>query len=205
MRNRMTIRLLGLAGLGLVMASGLSACTTIEGTNAMTDIGTFEREVGVNTLQGLGLVDKPAAKAPITIPRAPLVLPKTDTLPPPQKTSESSLLPKNSDEVEIDTSGLTKADIQRLRNARVFDFRTTTGRPLTAAETKQLEARISKDRLIKANGDRPLYVPPDKYFTTVNGQDLLCLAANGDLVPLDDPACPPDIKAALQEQQKKTK
>lgn len=194
---------MALAGTFLLAGLGLSACTTVEGVNALSDPATFEREVGISTLQGLGIIDKPAAKAPIKTPRAPLVMPKsTDALPPPQKSDEAALLPKDSDQVQVDTSALTEEDIKRLRNARVFDFRTASGRPLTEAETAQLKARIASDRLIQSKKARPLYVPPDKYFTTINGKDLLCLSPNGDLVPLDDPACPPEIRAAMLAQQK---
>lgn len=187
----------------LVLAGiGLSACTTVEGVNALSSPATFEREVGISTLQGLGIIDK-SRKQPIKTPRAPLVLPKNgDALPPPQANNEASLLPVDSNKVRLDTKGLSEQDLQRLRNARVIDFRTSTGRPLTDAEIQRLKARMSAERIIKGGGQRPLYVPPDKYFTTVNGKDLLCLAANGDLVPLNDPACPPAIRAALQSQQK---
>lgn len=196
-------RSVALLGAVLVTGLGLSACTTVEGVNALSDPATFEREVGITTLQGLGIIDKPAAKAPIKTPRAPLVLPKdTQDLPPPQKNDESALLPVDSDKVVLDPTGLTQTDIERLNKALVIDLRNSAGRPLTDAEVNRLKARIASDRIIKGTDRRPLYVPPDKYFTTVNGKDLLCLAANGDLVPLDDPACPPEIRAALKGQQK---
>ena len=35
----------------LLVAGGLSACTTTEGTNAFTDFATFEREVMTSTAQ----------------------------------------------------------------------------------------------------------------------------------------------------------
>ena len=48
----------GLLSLGLILGLGLSACTTVEGTNALTDVGTFEREVMSETLRGVGMIDK---------------------------------------------------------------------------------------------------------------------------------------------------
>lgn len=189
------LRRITFAGVTLTALIALSACTTIEGTNALVDAETFEREVANSTLSGLGIIDKPAPKESIKTPRAPLVLPKDLTSLPEPKKSDASLLPEDSDKVQIDASNLTEEDIRRLRNARVFDPRTASGRPLTDAETAQLSARLQAVRV--SDGSRPLYLPPDEYFTTVNGQDLICLAPNGDLVPLDDPACPPEIRAAL--------
>ncbi len=63
----------------------LSACVTAEGTNAMVDPGTFEREVMTSTLQGLDIV--PQEQKPVSNERrAPLVLPKqTAQLPAPVK------------------------------------------------------------------------------------------------------------------------
>lgn len=184
----------GLFSVPLLLALGLSACTTTEGTNALSDATTFEREVMTSTLQGLGVIDK-AEKPEPTSPRAPLVLPKSsETLPAPT-TADDSLLPKDSAIVQIDMTGLTEADLKRLRNARVVDLTSLSGRPLTEEEARQLTARMSAARL-KA-GKRSIYLPPEEYYTTVNGKDLVCLAANGELVTLDDPACPPEIRAAL--------
>jgi len=182
------------AGFGLMLVV-LSGCTTIEGTNAFVDVATFEREVMSETIKGIGLIpreEKPAIKTP----RAPLVLPGHDqTLPAPTQTNLDAL-PKDSDSVQIDMSGISEADLQRLRNARVVDLRSLSGRPLTEAETRQLTAQMSAARL-KSSGPRPLYLPPDRYFTTINNVDMVCLAPNGALVPLDDPTCPPEIRAAL--------
>lgn len=183
-----------LAGAALL---ALGACTTVEGTNAFTDIGTFEREVMTSTLQGVGIIPQ-ENKPELESPRAPLVLPgSTDTLPPPTE-SRVAELPEDSDAVQIDAAGISEADLQRLRNARVVDIRSVSGRPLTAEESRQLQARMQAGGISTTQGARPLYLPPDEYFTTVNNQDLVCLAPNGDLVPLDDPACPPAIRAALQ-------
>lgn len=66
------------AGAALV----LSACTTVEGTNAMVDPLTFEREVMRTTLQGVGLVPS-EQKEPLAGERAPLVVPGPGTVPPP--------------------------------------------------------------------------------------------------------------------------
>ena len=46
----------GLAALGLVASLVLTACTTVEGTNALTDFGTFEREVMNTPARGVGLL-----------------------------------------------------------------------------------------------------------------------------------------------------
>jgi hypothetical protein len=185
----------GLIGAALLLFVGLSACTTIEGTNALVDAETFEREVANVTLSGLGIIDKPEQKDSLKTARAPLVLPKDlASLPSPTKVADD-ILPEDSDKVQIDTANLSEEDLRRLRNARVFDPRTVAGRPLTKAETAQLTARLGAVRVQK--GVRPLALPPEEYFTTVNGQDLICLAPNGDLVPLDDPACPAEIREAL--------
>ncbi|VAW22709.1 hypothetical protein MNBD_ALPHA12-569 [hydrothermal vent metagenome] len=183
------------AGFGVMMVV-LAGCTTIEGTNAFSDIATFEREVMSETVKGIGLVPRDE-KPPIKTPRAPLVLPGHDqnNLPAPT-TANLDALPKDSDTVQIDMSGISEADLKRLRNARVVDLRTFAGRPLTEAETRQLTAQMKADR-ITGTGVRPLYLPPDRYFTTINNVDMICLAPNGKLVPLDDPTCPPAIRAAL--------
>lgn len=185
----------GIIGVALLVPV-LSACVTVEGTNALVDPTTFEREVLNQTLQGLGVIDR-EVKDDLETPRAPLVLPKsTASLPAPTESNRAEL-PTDSDSVQIDLTGLTEEDLRRLRDARVVDLRSLSGRPLTEAETRQLTARMSADRL-QASGKRPLFLPPDRYFTTINSVDLVCLAANGDLVPLDDPRCPPEIRAALQ-------
>lgn len=191
-----TVGRLVLCALTLGLVTALQACTTVEGTNALTDIGTFEREVMTSTLQGVGIVDKPAAKEPLAGHRAPLVLPKqTETLPAPQESVAEAALPTDSDTVQIDMTGLTEEDLRRLRNARVVDLRSLSGRPLTEVEARQLTARMKAARV--GTAQRSLIIPPDEYFTTVKGEDYVCLAANGELVPVSDPACPPAIKKAL--------
>lgn len=184
-----------LFSLALVAAAALAGCTTVEGTNALTDPVTFEREVMTSTAIGLGLVPR-AEKEDITSPRAPLVVPKTNaTLPAPQQQVAVAALPVDSDKVQVDASGMSEADIKRLRNARVVDLRTLNGRPLTDAEAKQLTARMTA---VQVNGGkRPLYLPPEEYYTNVAGQDLVCLAPNGQLVALKDPTCPAEIRKAL--------
>lgn len=183
-----------------LMFAALGACTTVEGTNAFTDVGTFEREVMTSTLQGVGIIPQDN-KPELESPRAPLVLPAdSDSLPPPTE-SRVAELPEDSDTVQIDAAGISEADLQRLRNARVVDMRSVSGRPLSEEETRQLQSRMQAGGISTRQGDRPLYLPPDEYFTTVNNQDTVCLAANGDLVPLNDPACPPEIRAALQASQ----
>ncbi|RUT31197.1 hypothetical protein EMQ25_10055 [Arsenicitalea aurantiaca] len=184
-------------GLGvsiLVAALALGACTTVEGTNALTDIGTFEREVMSETLRGVGMLERDE-KEETGQRRAPLVLPRqTASLPAPQQ-ARTDMLPADSDRVQIDASNLTEADLQRLRNARVVDARTLAGRPLTEQETRQLTARMTAAQV--GTGPRPLYLPPDRYFTTVGGQDTVCLAPSGQLVPISDPSCPAEVRAAL--------
>jgi hypothetical protein len=49
-------------------------------------------------------------------------------------------------------------------------------------------------------GPRPLYLPPEEYFTTVQGKDTVCLAADGAIVPINDKACPPEVRKALLAQ-----
>lgn len=183
----------------LCLAVGMSACTTVEGTNAFVDAETFEREVASETLRGLGIIEKEDPKE-LGNARGPLVLPKdTESLPPPREETMVAQLPEDSDKVQIDASGLTEEDLRRLRSARVVDLRAISGRPLTDEEAQKLTARMKAARLeVTENKERPLFLPPDEYFTTVGGQDLICLADNGDLVPLDDPACPPAIRAALE-------
>lgn len=188
------------AGAIVLLAAGLNGCTTIEGTNALTDIGTFEREVGQETLKGLGIIDR-QTKAPITTPRAPLVLPKDNApLPVPTKDNEVALLPKNSDKVQVDIAGLSENDIRRLRDARVYDTRAVSGRPLTQAEIAKLTERMRAANIQATPSTKtPLYLPPDKYFTTIGGKDLTCLTPSGDLVPLTDKACPAEIRNKLQK------
>jgi len=185
-----------LASVGLLGALALSACTTTEGTNALTDVGTFEREVMTSTLQGLAIVPR-ETKPDIVQKRAPLVLPKKGQ-PLPQPTDdevEVAALPEDSNNPQIDMTGLTDADLERLRNARVVDLHTLSGRPLTDAEAKQLTARMTAARLTP--GPRPLYLPPEEYFTQIDGKDLVCMAKSGQIVPIDSPDCPYEVKKAI--------
>lgn len=191
----------GLAALGLVASLALTACTTVEGTNAMTDFGTFEREVMNTTARGVGLIPGEAPKEEPTAARAPLVLPKsTAGLPAPSTQVAAAQLPANSDTVQIDTTNLSEADLRLLRDARVVDMRTLGGRPLTEAEARQLTARMQAANMaVTANNERPLYLPPAEYFTRVGDSQLVCRAASGELVPLRDDRCPADVRRALQE------
>lgn len=184
-----------LISLGLVGALALSACTTTEGTNALTDFGTFEREVMTSTLQGVGVVPR-EQKEETNQRRAPLVLPKDATsLPAPKEETQVAALPEDSNKVQIDASGLTEEDIKRLRNARVVDLRTLAGRPLTEEETRRLTARMTAARL--KSSARPLYLPPEEYFTTVEGKDLVCMTKSGELVPVNHRDCPYEIQKAI--------
>jgi hypothetical protein len=192
----------GLAALGLMATLALAACTTVEGTNAMTDFGTFEREVMNTTARGVGLIPGDPPKEDLTMARAPLVLPKSDAgLPAPTTQVAAAQLPANSDTVQIDTTNLTEADMTLLRNARVVDMRTLGGRPLTEAEARQLTARMQAANMaVTANNERPLYLPPAEYFTRVGDAQLVCRAASGELVSLRDERCPEDVRKALQRQ-----
>ena len=191
-----------LAGLALTATLALGACTTVEGTNALTDFGTFEREVMNDTARGIGLVPGAPPKAEPTQARAPLVLPRDgNSLPAPSTQVAAAQLPANSNTVRIDTTNLSEADIQRLRNAKVVDLRSLSGRPLTAEEARALTARMSAAGMqVSAAGTRPLYLPPDEYFTRVGDANLVCRTANGELVPLSDARCPEEVRRALRSQ-----
>src|SRR5689334_4510771 len=133
-----------IAGVGalLLISLALSACTTTEGTNAFTSAQTFETEVMDSTAQGLGLIPKPVKPDP-TNPRGPLVIPKsTSVLPPPEKDTVVAQLPEDNNQPKIDTTGLSNADVERLRHVRVVDVNTPDGRPLTAAELQKLTSRM---------------------------------------------------------------
>lgn len=184
---------LALAGIGAALA--LSACTTIEGTNALTDPMTFEREVLRTTLAGVGVIDQDT-KAPVVVERGPLVVPAAGTTPPPPSQSVAAI-PEDSDRVTIDAAGLTTADLEMLRQGRVIGSGSITGRPLTDAETRQLATRIAAYRRAQGAEERNIYLPPEEYFNRVGGESLICLASNGDLVSVQDPRCPPDVRAAL--------
>jgi len=190
--------LLRLTFLAATAAIGLSACTTVEGTNALVDPLTFEREVMRTTLQGVGLV--PAEEKPmISGERSPLVVPASGSTPPPPGQS-AAVIPEDSDAVVIDSAGLTTADLEALRAGRVVSAGATSGRPLTDAETRQLAARMAAYRNAQGLVERNIYLPPESYFQTVGGQQLICQAANGTLVAVTDPSCPPDVRAALAQQ-----
>lgn len=179
----------------LLVAGGLSACTTTEGTNAFTDIATFEREVMTSTAQGVGLVPKTEKPDP-TNPRGPLVLPKSgQPLPAPTEDTVTAMLPEDSATVKVDATGLSDAELARAKRTKVVSLTTPDGRPLTQSELQALTARMKEFRVSK---QRSIYTPPEEYFSvSANTQDLVCLAPNGDLVSVNDPACPPEIRKAL--------
>ncbi|VAW46340.1 hypothetical protein MNBD_GAMMA03-308 [hydrothermal vent metagenome] len=186
-----------LAFSALFLTLGLAGCVTVEGTNALVSAETFEREVATETLKGLGIIDR-ENKEVIKSPRAPLALPKNSSALPAPTSASIAKLPEDSDRVQIDASGLTEEDIKHLRNARVVDLRALSGRPLTEAESRKLIARMKAARIeLSQNVARPLYLPPDEYFTVLGDVNLVCLAKNGDLVSLKDPRCPPEIRQAL--------
>jgi hypothetical protein len=180
----------------LLLSLGLSACTTTEGTNAFTDVGTFEREVMTPTAQGLGLVPHEVKPDP-TNPRGPLVLPKSTAVLPPPETEQTDVaaLPVDNSQPQVDTNGLSSADIERIRHVRVVDLSTPDGRPLTAEELKKL---TSKMKAYQLSQKRSLFVPPEQYFSVSGGQEnRVCLAKTGDLVAVNDPSCPIEIRNAL--------
>ena len=191
----------GLASLGLLLAVTLSACTTVEGTNALTDFGTFEREVMMTTARGVGLVPGETPKEDLTTARAPLVLPASgQALPAPAPKATVAQLPADSDTVRVDTTNLTEADLTRLRNAKVVDLRSVAGRPLTEQETRTLVARMQAANLVVSTntGKRPLYLPPEEYFTRVGDAELVCAVGNGELVSINDPKCPESVRKAIR-------
>ncbi|RYE09417.1 MAG: hypothetical protein EOP22_09050 [Hyphomicrobiales bacterium] len=184
-------------GLAIVLLTGvgLSACTTTEGTNAFTDFGTFEREVMTSTAQGIGLVPQEVKPDP-TNPRGPLVMPKSGQgLAAPTEATAEEMLPEDSSAVKLDTTGLTAEDLARAKRTKVVTVATPDGRPLTAEELKALTGHMKEFRFTRK---RSIYTPPEQYFSVnANQQDLVCLAANGDLVSVNDPACPPEIRKIL--------
>ena len=189
----------GLFSLGLLLMAGLAGCTTAEGTNAMTDFGTFEREVMTSTARGVGLIPGAAPKADLTQARAPLVLPRDASQLPSPTVAMTDQLPVDSNAVQIDASNLSQADLARLRNARVVDMQTIAGRPLTETEAKQLTARMRAANVgITGTAKRPIYMPPADYFTRVGDADLVCRAPNGTIVALNDAACPEDVRKAIK-------
>ncbi|QQR38226.1 hypothetical protein [Devosia rhizoryzae] len=191
----------GLMALGLLATLALGACTTVEGNNAFTDFGTFEREVLNDTARGVGLIPGAAPKEDLTAARAPLVLPRggTNALPAPTTQVAAASLPVNSDTVQIDTTGLSANDIEIMRRARVVDMRTLGGRPLTETEARQLTAQMQRANMpVTANSQRPLYLPPAEYFTQVGDAQLVCRSASGEFVSLRDERCPADVRAAIQ-------
>lgn len=194
------------AAMALVLALALAACTTVEGGNALTDFGTFEREVMTSTARGVGLVPGEDSKEEPTNARAPLVLPASgQALPAPSKAVATSQLPANSDTVRIDTANLSESDIQRLRNAKVVDLTSINGRPLTEQEARTLTARMQKNNLdvTVANANRPLYMPPAEYFTRVGDAELVCSIGNGEVVSLNDARCPEEVRKAIQDARRR--
>lgn len=200
--KRSALRPIQFALLGTSLLA-LAACTTVEGTNAFKDGETFEREVLTATAEGIGLLSR-EKKEDVKSERAPLVLPKDAAfLPIPTKGTQTAALPEDSDKVLLDTSKLTEEEIRLLRGARVVDLGAVKGRPFTPEEMAEVARRFREQReayakALQSGKNRPLYLPPARYFTKVGGEDLICLAENGDLVPLESPLCPEDIRAALQ-------
>ncbi|HTJ55935.1 MAG TPA: hypothetical protein VL418_00015 [Devosiaceae bacterium] len=176
----------------IALMPALAACTTAEGTNAFADPNVFEHEVMDSTLQGLDILPQPPTKVD-NKDRTPLVLPKTASLPAPSKNNMTADLPVDSSNPQINTAGLTQADLAHLRNARVIDLQALDGRPLTDEERKQMTARMAQAN-VAVNTTRPLYLPPTSYFTDYKGKDAICKAKDGTLVALSDPRCPDKIR-----------
>lgn len=190
------------AGMVMVLALALAACTTAEGTNAMGDFRTFEREVMTSTARGVGLIPGEDAKEDLVNARAPLVLPASgQALPTPASEKALAQLPANSDTVRIDTANLSEADLARLRNAKVVDLRSLAGRPLTEQEARTLTARMQANNLDVSvnNSSRALYMPPDEYFTRVGDAELVCSIGNGEVVSLNDARCPEQLRKAIRD------
>lgn len=183
---------------GLIIASFglmLTACTTVEGTNALVDGGTFEREVLRTTLQGVGFIEQ-ESKGLVSVERGPLVIPTSGAVPPaPQKLTAS--IPQDSNQVVLDANGLSTRDLDILRSGKVVDSSNAVGRPLTEAEARQLTARMQAYNRGQKAGDRNIFFPPESYFARVGTQDTICKAADGSLVAVNDPKCPADVRAAI--------
>lgn len=190
-----------LVAVGLFAALALGACTTMEGTNALADFGTFERDVLNQTARGVGLIPGDAPKADLTNARAPLALPRSaSALPAPQQATAVAQLPQDSNTVRIDTTNMSQDDITRLRNARVVDMRTLSGRALTEDEARQLTARMQRNNMaVTASNDRPLYLPPAEYFTRVGDAQLVCRTPSGEIVSLRDSRCPADVRRSIEQ------
>ncbi|SDG40816.1 hypothetical protein [Pelagibacterium luteolum] len=191
-RQQKSKGLLRLTFLAATAALALSACTTVEGTNAMVDPMTFEREVMRSTLQGVGIVPQ-EEKAMVAGGRSPLVVPASGSTPPPP-TASAAVIPANSDRAVLDASNLTTADLQALRTGRVISSDALSGRPLTEAEARQLAARSAA---ANTSGQRSIYLPPAEYFQTVGGQSTVCQTATGAIVAITDPSCPAEVRAAV--------
>ena len=169
--RRPTIRAVTRAGLltaGLLLGLGLSACTTTEGTNALSDIGTFEREVLTETMKGMGVHGArgeggaPSAAARWFCPRPARCLRRTEAS---RRRAAAQDFDQRSDRHLQPLGGRPAAPAQRPGRRPAHPL----GPPLTDVEAKQLTARMTAAKL--NGGPRPLYLPPEEYFTTVKGQD----------------------------------
>lgn len=197
-RGRNAVARLAVAAVATAAVAGLGACTTLEGNNAFTSFETFEQEVVVGTMQGIGLVPK-ESKEPEANVRAPLVMPgDTASLPSPTEDNSEVMIPEDSDRVTLDTSSLSEEDLRLLGRVRVADDPDNpfSNRTPEEQEFRRLIGQMEAYRGLRG-GQRPLYMPPERYFTTVDDVELVCLANNGDLVAVTDPACPPEIRNAL--------
>lgn len=186
-------------GLTVSLLALTGACTTVEGGNAFIDMETFGREVVDETVIGLGMKPRIYKDVPKN-QRAELVLPKQGQVGAPSE-GRVAELPQDSDGVIIDPNKVTPAMVRRIRQARVVDtVDIVAGRVLTPQERKRLSQQIVQARLLfQQSRSVTLFEPPKDYFTSLGGSDLICLAPDGELVLLDDPKCPADIRAALDK------
>ncbi len=179
----------------LLVSVGLSACTTTEGTNAFTSPQTFETEVMDKTAQGLGLIPAPVKPDP-TNPRGPLVIPRdTNVLPPPETDTKVAELPVDNSQPQIDTNGLSQSDIERLRHVRVVDV--NTPRRPSADRRRVADADLAHEGLHAQFEALDLHPARAVFLGRRRQKDLVCLAKDGDLVSVNDPNCPLEIRNAL--------
>ena len=164
---------------------------------------TFEREVMTSTLQGLDLVPQGRPRSPTTRPRGPLVMPKADgaAAAADQATTDTAMLPADSNNPQIDTAGLSEADIDSACATPASSTSArSSGRPLTDAERKQLTARMQAANMqVSADGNRPLTLPPVYYFTDYKGKARGLPGRGRHLVSVNDPKCPDEIRKALRQ------
>jgi hypothetical protein len=125
----------------------------------------------------------------------------TAALPQPTQDNSELFIPTDSDQVTIDTAGLTNEDLRLLGRVRVVEEDDPYANRLP--EEREFRRMVEQMQAYRGmqTGQRPIDMPPERYFTTVDEDELVCLAANGDLVSISDPACPSSIRQALLNRQ----